>query len=244
MKKEFGVLMLSAILLSGCGAARPITDTVQVDDSPREQATIQPKHGTGLKKKEPDHVLMKLYAKDSGAALYVKGKEKDFAWNFPGDTGTAPQMFYTDLTGDGKEEAAVIIHIGKGTGLDNYEIHVVNAGDLSEINVQTYEDIVASRIESQVSKNGDGTLAIKVQVQEKELNFTYGFDPAPHYNQEELAFGGITIYSVEDQTIRLRLPGSVGVSPTYVCDFDITYKYDSINSRFIADQIEVTPVEG
>ena len=47
---------------------------------------------------------------------------------------------------------AIIIQTGRGTGLNHYEIHVVNGEDLSEMNVQHYEDIVAHTIESTITK--------------------------------------------------------------------------------------------
>ncbi|WP_339180332.1 hypothetical protein MHB43_30545 [Paenibacillus sp. FSL H8-0317] len=95
---------------------------------------------------------VKFYSMTDGIPLDINGNEKDFALDLPSDTGNDPQIFYTDLTGDGKEEAVVIIQTGKGTGLDSFDIHVVNAEDLSEIKVQKYEDIVNDQIESHVAK--------------------------------------------------------------------------------------------
>ncbi|RCX20530.1 hypothetical protein DFP94_103261 [Fontibacillus phaseoli] len=245
MKKELGVLMfLSVILLSGCGSDKPETVSQVTGESPGKQVTTQPVQDTDAKllgSSEDEKV--KFYTKTDGVTLDINGNKKDFSWNVPVDTGTAPQVFYTDVTGDGKKEAVIIIQTGRGTGLNNYDIHVVNAEDLSEFKVQSYEEIVAEQLETHVAKKGDGALAISVKTQGKEYNFNYGFDPVPDYKQDSLAFGGVYIYSLENQKIKLNLGGAVAGSTTYVCDFNVTYKYDSAKHEFVADQITVNPIE-
>ncbi|WP_433748789.1 hypothetical protein [Paenibacillus amylolyticus] len=246
MKKEIGVLMLLCIVfLSGCGGSGNPASVMQGSgESPSKQVTTQPVQDTDAKllgSSEDERV--KFYTKTDGVTLDVNGNKKDFSWNVPVDTGTPPQVIYTDVTGDGKEEAVVIIQTGRGTELNNYDIHVVSAEDLSEIKVQSYEEIVANQIETHVAKKGDGTLTISVKAQGKEYDFNYGFDPASDYKQDSLAFGGVNIYSLENQKIKLNLGGSVGLSPTYVCDFNITYKFDIAKNEFLADLIEVKPIE-
>lgn len=141
------------------------------------------------------------------------------------------------------EPAIVIIQTGRGTGLDNDEIHIVSAEDLYEFNVQSYEEIVTNQLATHVAKKNDGTLEISVEAKGEEYNFIYGVDPAPDLKQYELAFGGVYIYSLENQLIKLNLAGSVGVSPTYVCDFNVTYKFDAAKNEFLAEQIDVIPIE-
>ncbi|NUU78020.1 hypothetical protein [Paenibacillus xylanilyticus] len=253
MKKEIGVwLLLGAVLLAGCDSVPSDVVPQKQIESTTNQVTTQPKQETdptlnwlGSSEGEQVQLYDNKEAKNSPHkfTLEINGKTKDFDWYYLGDMGTDPQVFYTDLTGNGKEEAVVIIQTGRGTGLNNYEIHVVNADDFSEIRVQRYEEIVADHIESHVAKNGDGTLAIAVKAQGQAYNFDYDFDPAPDYDQDELGFGGVTIYRLENQKIRLNLSGSVGISPTYVCDFNVTYAYDHGKNEFIVDQIEVEPVE-
>ncbi|WP_337034293.1 hypothetical protein [Paenibacillus illinoisensis] len=253
MNKRIAVwLLMGAVLLAGCEADSTGSNPPEQSELPSRQVTIEPKqemnptlHWLGSSEGEQVKLYDNREAKDSHHifTLEINGNIKDFDWYYLGDMGTDPQVHYTDLTGDGKEEAVVIIQTGRGTGLNNYDIHVVNADDFSEIRVQSYEDIVANYIESHVKKNEDGTLAIAVEAQGQAYNFDYDFDPAPDYEQDELGFGGVTIYKLENQKIKLNLPGSVGISPTYVCDFNVTYTYDEAKNEFIVDQIEVEPVE-
>lgn len=250
MKKEVRTLMLLSIFaLSGCGLDKSKTVTQETVKDANEQVTTQSEQNNDTKLiGASDDEKVKLYALNEAkneiksVTLDINGKQKSFDWEIP-DTGTKPQLFYTDLTNDSKEEAVIIIQTGRGTGLDNYDIHIINAEDLSEIKVQSYEDIVANEIKSNVVKNDDGTLTITAKAQGKESKFDYDFDPAPDFNQDKLAFGGVVIYSLENQRIKLNIPGSVGVSPTYVVDFNITYKFDSTKNEFIVDQIEIIPIE-
>lgn len=251
--KTIGILMLlSVILLSGCAsdASGPVTppQTPELNRSSSGQAA-EPLTNEILMGTSEDG-MVKLYAIEKvkhgfeGVILEINGRQGEFDWSIPNTgTGTGPQVFNTDLTGDGQEEAVIIIQTGRGTGLDIYDIHVINANDLSEIKVQGYEDIVAQEIESHVVKNDDGTLGIIVKSQGEQYNFDHSFDPAPDYNQEELYFGGVMVYYLENHKIQLNLPGSIGISPAYVCDFTITYKFDRAANEFIADEIEVTPVK-
>ncbi|MEB2299308.1 hypothetical protein LAV72_06680 [Lysinibacillus xylanilyticus] len=250
MKKEIGTLMLlSVITLSGCSLDRSTTVTQETVKTSSEQGTTQSEQKSDAKLiAASDDKKVKLYALNEekneikSVVLDIDGKQKNFDWEIP-NTGTEPQLFYTDLTNDGKEEAVIIIQTGRGTGLDNYDIHVINVEDLSEIKVQSYEDIVANEIKSKVVKNDDGTLTITAKAQGKESKFDYDFDPAPNLNQDELSFGGVVVYALENQTIKLNMPGSVGVSPVYVADFNITYKFDSAKNEFMVDQIEMMPTK-
>ncbi|WP_433922655.1 hypothetical protein [Paenibacillus taichungensis] len=253
MIKEIASLMLlSVVLFGGCQTESLGAVHLEQVVSPTKQVTTKPEQETNSKLKligSSEDEQVKLYAiKETEDAiesvtLDINGRTKDFDWSISHHSGTKPQLFYTDLTGDGKEEAVIIIQTGRGTGLDNYEIHVVNSDNLSEIKVQRYEDIVAEHIKSRISKNDDGTLAITVISQGQVGNFNYDFDPAPDYHQGELAFGGVVIYTLDNHKIKLSLPGSIGISPTYVCDFNITYTFDKADNEFIVDQIEVEPVE-
>ncbi|MFE6078278.1 hypothetical protein ACFVQB_27865 [Paenibacillus sp. NPDC057886] len=248
MKKELGiVVLLSVFLLSGCGSDKQEPVTQNSSEPASQQVTSQSEeNSSGALIEATKDEKVKLYANKEmdkvieGVTLDVNGSKKDFDWKIP-DSGTKPQLFYTDLTSDGKEEAVVIIQTGKGTGLDNFEIHVINADDLSEIKVQSYEDIVANHIESHVAKKDDG-IAVTVITQGKELKFeNKSAIAAP--DQKELAFGGVVTYTLENQTIKLNIPGSVGVSPIFVCDFNVSYKYDSAKNEFIVDQIEAKPIK-
>jgi ferredoxin-fold anticodon binding domain-containing protein len=249
LKKEIGVLMLcGALLLSGCGSEDlpPGIYTQGTEEVIHDQVITQPEQETNGNitwasennevKVTPVKVAEYWY---KGVTVEVNNVKKEFDWEF--SSMDDPRVFYTDVTGDGKEEAVIILNKGKGTGLSIDELHVLNSEDLSEIKVRNFEDIVADQIETHVAKNDDDTLAIKVKTQGKEHDFIFDYDPSPNYNQDELAFGGVVYYELENQKIISRIGASVGISPTYVCDFHIIYKFDNEKNEFIVDQIEFVP---
>lgn len=146
LKKEFGaILLLSAVMLSGCGS-----DNIQKQDSNEVSATQQDTKDAKLIGTSEDKKV-KLYEEANDIKLDVNGKVKNFNWENPGNTGTDPQVFYTDVTEDGGEEAVVIINTGRGTELDIFDIHVVDE-DLHEIKVPDYKEITENYIKSNVVK--------------------------------------------------------------------------------------------
>ncbi|ASA25302.1 hypothetical protein [Paenibacillus donghaensis] len=252
MKKEIGVLMLvGSVLLSGCG---PDKSAPVSQGSMSQPSSVQINAQNDNAESNMNLVVasedqkVKLYANKeegkgfNGVTLDVNGVTKEFDWTFT-STGSKPVALYTDLTGDGAEEAVVIMQTANGTQLDNYDIHVLNPKDLSEIKVQDFKDIVSQNIKSQVSKNDDGTLSITVETQGEKKKLKYNFDPSPDYNQSELGFGAIIIYYVEEQTIKLNFTGSVGTSPITACEFTATYTFNRDKNEFVVDQIDVKPVE-
>lgn len=156
MKNEIGVLLLvSAVLFSGCASEEPRT-TVQRPSEPstnHEVTTQQPeqeKQGTNeiitWSSENNEVKLAPVKVTDygyEGVTVAVNDVTKEFDWSF--HSLDDPQVFYTDVTGDGNEEAIIIFNIGKGTGLSLNEVHVLNSKDLAEIKVQSFEEIVDER---------------------------------------------------------------------------------------------------
>ncbi|MFE0556581.1 hypothetical protein ACFW1P_11730 [Paenibacillus sp. NPDC058910] len=249
MKKEIGLLMLvGSILLSGCGSDKSAPVSQESTSQPsRVQVNDNAESNMNFLVASEDQKV-KLYANKvegegyKGVTIDVNGVSKEFDWTFT-STGSKPVVLHTDLTGDGVEEAVVIIQTANGTQLDNYDIHVLNPKDLSEFKVQDFNDIVSQNIKSQVSKNYDGSLSITVETQGKETKFKHNFDPSPDYNQLELGFGAIIIYYIEEQKIKLNFTGSVGTSPITACEFTATYTFNRDKNEFVVNQIDVKPVE-
>lgn len=242
MKKEkIGLLLLLGIvLLSGC-SSNDKESMKGEKESPSTQVTTQPEQEAtenitwSSDNNEVKLVPIKETAEHEyqGVTVEVNGVKKEFYWEFL----EKPRIFYTDVTTDGKKEAVIILNKGKGTGLSIDEVHVLKSEDLSEIKVQSYEEIVTNQIETSVTKKNDNTLAIKVKAQGKEYEFSYEI-PNEDFNQDKLNFGGVVYYELENQKLVSRIGASVGISPHYVGDFYIIYKFDSARNELIADIIK------
>lgn len=237
-------MLLSAVLLSGCGSENSGSDKQGgTGESPNKQVTTQPIQDTNAKEKliiaSEENENVKLYAVNEtdgqvqGVRVDVNGKQKEFDWNIV-DTGTKPQLFYTDLTGDGKEEAVILIQTGRGTEFNTYDIHVLNAEDLSEIKVPNALDVAKEEVDSKVIQKADA-LDITVNIQGKEYKTTY---PTQDDNySDKLIFGAINIYSIENQKIVATVAGNVK-QIEFVGSVIITYSYDSASNEFKAEKIE------
>lgn len=248
MLKEMATLvLLSSVLLTACSSHESqivTTDTIQPSEEPRinDQTPVAP--AKLIERSEHGHV--KLYAikevqrNIEGVTLDINGQQQDFEWYIPHTGAAGPQVFYTDLTGDGIEEAVVIINIGRGTGLNQYDIHVINSSDFSEIKVHTYDEVVAEHISNSVTIIDEQTIDIQIQAKEKEYHFTAKVNLPPDFEQNELGFGGVYIYFIDNQQIFLNMGASVGISPQYVADVKASFTYDPSKKEFIVDEIDVT----
>ncbi|MFJ5625509.1 fimbrillin family protein [Peribacillus loiseleuriae] len=91
MKKEIGVLMLlSAVLLSGCGSDEPVMVTQGSEEPPSKQVTTQPEQETDAKLIEAsENEKVKLYAIKKaknvikGVTLDINGNKKTLIGKSP-----------------------------------------------------------------------------------------------------------------------------------------------------------------
>lgn len=242
-------------MVSGCGSDQPETVSKETGESPGNQqvttVTTQPVQDTDAKwiaSSEKEQV--KLYETKDGVIVDVKGSQKEFNWKVL-DGVSEPRVSYVDLTGDGKEEAVIILVTGHGTNLSTNEAHVLNGENLSEIKVQNVEEILED-LETEVKQNGN-ELLIKAKAQGKEYKFnktvselSLAHEPDEKF-ENKLYFGDLISNNLKDQKLTVDIGGFVkpvnGVLPDYVCTVHVTYKYDQALNELVADQIEVTPDE-
>ncbi|MBB3131294.1 hypothetical protein FHS19_006014 [Paenibacillus rhizosphaerae] len=190
---------------------------------------------------------VKLSEIADGVVVDVNGSPKKFDWKILKGVSN-PQVSYVDLTGDGKEEAVIILVTGHGTELDTNEAHILNGENLLEIKIQSVEEILAG-IETEVSQKGD-ELLMKAKAQGKEYKLikkiselALAHNPDDKF-ENKLYFGNVILNYVKDQKLTVDIDGSVrsidGVLPDYVCTVHVTYKYDQALNEFVADQIQIT----
>lgn len=243
-------MLLSVVLLSGCGSNKPETVTQSAGASPNKQVATQPQQDTdaeliGSSEKEE----VKLYEANDGVMVDVKGSQKEFNWKLLNGV-SEPRVSYVDLTGDDIEEAVIILVTGRGTNLSTNEAHVLNGEDLSEIKIQSAEEIAAD-LETEVKQNGD-KLLITARAQGKENKFVknvselaLAHEPDDKF-EDKLYFGDMILNNLKEQKLTVDIGGFVrpidGVLPDYVSTVRVTYKYDKTLNELVADQIGVTPI--
>lgn len=237
-------------MLSGCGSKKPETVTQGAGDSPSKQVATQPQQDAdaeliGSSEKEE----VKLYEANDGVMVDVKGSQKEFNWKLLNGV-SEPRVSYVDLTGDGIEEAVIILVTGRGTNLSTNEAHVLNGEDLSEIKIQRAEEIAAD-LETEVKQNGD-ELLITARAQGKENKFVknvselaLAHEPDDKF-EDKLYFGDMISNNLKEQKLTVDIGGFVRpideVLPDYVGTVRVTYKYDKALNELVADQIGITPI--
>jgi len=248
LKKGIGFaawLLSAALVFSGCASDKPASSSQDVKQSATSSIEKVQESSKLLSASENGEV--KLFETTDGVIVDVNGSQKKFDWNILKGVSN-PQVSYVDLTGDGKEEAVIILVTGHGTELDTNEAHILNGENLAEIKIQRVEEILAG-IETEVNQKGD-VLLIKTKAQGKEYKFSKKVSElALVHNSDgqyenKLYFGNVILNNVKDQKLTVDIVGSVrpidGVLPDYVCNVHVTYKYDQALNKFAADRIQIT----
>jgi hypothetical protein len=248
LKKGIGFaawILSAAFVFSGCASDKPASGSQDVKQS--ATPSMDKEQGPSKLLSASENGEVKLSETTDGVIVDVNGSQKKFDWKILKGVSN-PQVSYVDLTGDGKEEAVIILVTGYGTELDTNEAHILNGKNLSEIKIQRVEEILAD-LETEVSQKGD-ELLVKAKAQGKEYKFSKKVSElALMHNSDgqyenKLYFGNVILNYVKDQKLTVDIVGSVspidGVLPDHVCTVHLTYKYDQAQNEFAVDQIQIT----
>ena len=98
-----------------------------------------------------DNNIHLAFAPPFGAVLSVNEEKYFFAWSngYLTPRWVLPQLFLFDYNGDGKDELAVILYVGSGTGIAVTELHIVdiyNGMQDVKITYETIEELLYHRL--------------------------------------------------------------------------------------------------
>ncbi|MGG1616089.1 copper amine oxidase [Paenibacillus sp. NRS-1782] len=193
----------------------------------------------------PEDSSVKLYVEEPSQGLFhiatleIGQQRRTFAWSGSADVATAPQLYYTDVNGDGVHEAVVILTRASGTGVELQELHIVNAQTMEEYAVESAADAVSQRVHSSVElRDHNRQVHIAVTID----GITHTIDPKasafyddPAHFTDHLDFSSVVMYDAEQRPLRATVSGSV--SPTeFVGDLELKYVYE--HGRFRVGPIE------
>ncbi|MGW8958337.1 copper amine oxidase [Paenibacillus sp. NPDC055715] len=194
----------------------------------------------------PEDSSVKLYVEEPPsqglfrtAMLEIGQQRRTFAWSGSADIATAPQLYYSDVNGDGIREAVVILTRASGTGVELQELHIVNAQTMDEYAVESAADAVSRRVHSSVElRDHNQQVHIAVTID----GITHTLDPKasafyddPAHFTDRLDFSSVVMYDAEQPPLRATVSGSV--SPTeFVGDLELKYVYEH-------GQFRVGPIE-
>lgn len=172
-----------------------------------------------------------------GFILEVDGTPHYFDWEVLSMYADETQVLHTDVTGDGIEEAVVIMTWGRGTEMAIQEVHVVDTETFEEIKVADPVEILDNEVASSIAMQGE-TAKISVNVQGME-DVVLTDDVTPGFVNNRVGYGGIIYYQVKDGKLTARLGANISVIK-FIGDFHITYRFEQNELR--ADHIEFEEV--
>ncbi|WP_149095537.1 copper amine oxidase [Paenibacillus terrae] len=229
------IVILLSMLLSSSGmiSGHPSPDPVPEPIQSRPLAVAPEDSSVKLYVMEPSQGLFRT------ATLEIGQQRRAFAWSGSSDIVTAPQLYYTDVNGDGVREAVVILTLASGTGVELQELHIVNAQTMDEYPVESAADAVSRRVHSSVElrdHNQQVHIAVKID------GITHTLDPKasafyddPAHFTDHLDFSSVVMYDAEQRPLHATVSGSV--SPTeFVGDLELKYVYE--HGRFRVGPIE------
>lgn len=164
------------------------------------------------------------------------------AWSGSADPAAAPQLYYTDVTGDGSPEAVVILTLASGTGVELQDIHLVNPQTLQEYPVESAMAYVQQHVSSLVKLQGDRqlvnmSLTIDGTLQTFDKPISAFYDDPSHFT-DHLDFSSFLLYDTEKHDLRATVSGSVSPSE-FVGDLELRYVYE--HGQFNVDSIRFVP---
>lgn len=186
----------------------------------------------------PDKNIYLYGIKSSGVILYVEEEGHYYDWPYLTPRLIWPRMYLSDFDADGRDELAVILYIGSGTGVSIEDLHIIELNkeeDLSDFKDHSFGQYdYLSQLEKLVKlktydKSGELMADIKIEGRSytaklKDIqSLDYGsIDDNP-------CFGSIVRFNVEDGKLKVQF--ALGVTceafatPFYIGDINADVRY-------------------
>ncbi|MFT4413316.1 hypothetical protein ACLM5H_05605 [Fredinandcohnia humi] len=145
-------------------------------------------------------------------------------WNSETSPTYAPQIFYTDINKDQKEELIITLTTGHGTGVKLEEVHVFDTLDnrlnVNEVIVDNPLAIIYKNVKTKLSNE-----EAEISVGDKE--FKVDITPLkikPENLSDNIGFGSFIDYEVINNNLMVRVSGQISPA-SFIGDIIITYEY-------------------
>jgi hypothetical protein len=231
MKIYISLLISLIFVINPSIAGAKIEGYEMVSRSPKKNITLYGKKMNGL---------YRGFKIDFKGSIYTRP-----FWTSETNPTYAPQIFYTDINKDHKEELIITLTKGYGTGVLLEDAHIFNTNEnkLSEVIVDNPLAIINKNVKTNLS---DEKAEILIGEQEYSVDIT-PFEIKSENLFDDVSFGSIIDYEVLNNNLMVRVSGQI--SPAmYVGDIIITYEnrdemYQAKTIDFIAD-IDKNPFYG
>lgn len=170
----------------------------------------------------PDKNIFLYGIKDNGVILYYNNTGHFYDWSYLTPRFILPRMELADFDRDGKEELAVILYVGSGTGYSVEELHIVEVSENKVLsddpkdenylvpNKEYFKDYVFTNYEEQLKKliklkthKKGGSLRADVTVGKKVTSFELA-NTVDDIDNNNIIFGNIAGFEFKDKKIQAQ----------------------------------------
>ena len=145
----------------------------------------------------------------------------------------SPQLWVTDVTGDGENEIVIELITDHGTGYRRSELHVLDA-HLEEIPVADPVHAARTALEYELELNDDGrTYTFRVNGDEQTVAYQ---DSEAGYWFESPYLGNVVQYRVQDHVVYAEVP--VQISPG-LFPIDTVIRYDYVDGMLAISDVKL-----
>lgn len=177
-----------------------------------------------------------------GIIVQTQDKINAFPWVNVTNPSYVPTVNIADVNNDGKDEIIIILTTGYGTGVLQQDIHVLNMGDLSEINIQNPMEEINKNVSSTITEN-EGKVNVTVKWNGKIIEKSnYNPDYAGIWF-DEVSFGSHIRYDIIDNKIIANVSGAIspaGFPITVFMEYNSDLKVNSIAISLYAIPYEIS----
>ena len=198
-----------------------------------------------------DNVGVTIYAKK------LSGLYRDFKIDFQGNILSkpywinttnptwSPEIFYVDISQDGKKELIIILTKGTGTGVLDREVHVFQMQKRKsnktqglipvEVPVDEPLAILIKNVKTKLTSH-----KARISIGDKE--YTIDIKPLgiqPGHLFDEVYFGNLINFEIKDNQLIAKLGGQISPAGGYIGDIQITYIFK--DNMYKAKSIEFIP---
>lgn len=167
-----------------------------------------------------------------GFILEVNGNRQYFNWKNVSNPTFAPQIIFNDINQDDKKELIIILTTGTGTGVHIEDIHVLNPGTFTEIEVEAPAEIVEQNIDTEIAGDGD-KVAIHIKIGDEETTVYKDKEYAATWF-DNVSIGNSYHYEVLNNDLVVKMAAQV--SPAgFIGQIEATYVFD--NGKYRAKSI-------
>lgn len=214
------------LVVAGCGKTDDLK--LEVVSSPNQVSAESKDKKIELARTDDGIVISANYPAEGdlfkGITIQTKDQSKDFEWNTSSNRAYYPTVKVGDFCIGYKNELAIILTKGHGTGVLQQEIHVLNLGDLSEIAVENPIEAIKRDVKSKVTK-GDKTIAIELEANGARIKREYERSAAGSWS-ENVVFGDTVNFAIDGNKISASLPGANSPASYIVATAVVEYGND------------------